>query len=120
VLKRWFCTLISIGSLAGLPALAAEATTAPGVHTTIYVQITDSEIIFFNGNTLPRGVIVTFETINHGKKKHNFSIFGKSTPVLRPGTRAKFTVNLLKRGVYPYKCTVNAHGRFFHGLFAVT
>jgi plastocyanin len=120
VQKRWLCTLTMIGSLAGIPALAAEATTAPGARTTIYVQITDSEIIFFNGNTMPRGVIVTFDAINHGKKKHNFSIFGKTTPVLKPGTRAKFTVTLLTRGVYRYECTINAHGKFFHGLFAVT
>ena len=119
-LKRWLCTLALIGPFGAVPALAAETTTAPGQRTTIYVQITDSHLIFFNGNTLPRGVIVTFEAINQGKQTHNFSIFGRSTPVLKPGTRAKLTVTLVKRGLFGYKCTINAHGKLFHGLFAVT
>jgi hypothetical protein len=120
VKARLVVLFLTAGLAVSSAALAARTTTAPGEHALIYVRITDKGLTVFDGGTMPRGVIATFEAINDGKKSHNFIFLGKKTPVIKPGHRAKFTVHLLTRGNFPYKSTVNAPGKFFRGFFTVT
>jgi hypothetical protein len=107
--------LIATGS-----ALAARTTTGPGQNVVILVELTDKGIIVGYQATMARGAIATFAAINDGKRPHDFALFGKRTPVLKPGARGKFTVSLLTRGNFPYESTVDRKNKAFHGLFTVT
>jgi uncharacterized cupredoxin-like copper-binding protein len=51
---------------------------------------------------------VTFKVKNSGKIPHDFSIGGKTTPIIKPGGSATLKVSL-KKGKAAYKCTVPGH-----------
>jgi mono/diheme cytochrome c family protein len=57
---------------------------------------------------------VKFVVRNLGKKRHNFSIAGRKTPVLKPGKKATLVVSFRRAGRYVYRSTVGADAR--HGL----
>ena len=57
-------------------------------------------------SVLLRGVVAIFRVNNKGKKDHNFAVFGKETPVLKPGAKAYFQVILLSRGKFRYESTL--------------
>ena len=70
-------------------------------------------------NTEARGVVVTFGVLNLGKKPHNFAIFGKKTPILKPRVgRAVLTVTLFTRGKFAYASTIDK-GSKLRGTFQV-
>jgi hypothetical protein len=100
-------------------SLSAPKTTYPGGTAVIFVKITDKGLTVFDQGTAPRGLRVQFVAINDGKKPHNFMIFGRKTRVIGPGKRAQLVVNLLFRGNFPYRSTLD-NGRAFRGLFTVT
>jgi hypothetical protein len=105
-------------TLAASLGSGAGATTAPGQKTVIRVTLTDKGIaIQYNGQEA-RGVIVSFQAVNDGKKPHSFTLFGHKTPVLKPGKKASFTVTLVHRGLFPYRSTVDT-GKAFRGNFIV-
>ena len=81
------------------------------------MRISDKGISFDRTEEV-RGVIVTFEAVNTGKKSHNFSFLGKKTPLLKPGGKASFTVGLPRRGAFAYGSTVDK-AKGFHGSFIV-
>jgi hypothetical protein len=98
-------------------ALGGSTTTAPGYHAFLWVKITDTEISV--QNTEARGVVVTFGVLNLGKKPHNFAIFGKKTPILKPRVgRAEITVTLFTRGKFAYGSTIDK-GSKLRGTFQV-
>lgn len=104
-------------ALAGTAA-AAVKTTTPGTQIVIGVQVSDKSVNVFEGARAPRGSTVIFLVTNWGKRRHNFAVFGKKTPLLKPHQTAKITVNLLSRGAYPYRSTVDPGPRF-RGHFVV-
>ena len=62
---------------------------------------------------------VTFVVTNKGQLAHDFKIAGKKTPLLQHGKTAKVTVSL-KKGKYPYSCTVPGHAAAgMKGIFTV-
>ena len=55
-----------------------------------------------------------------GKLPHDFKIAGKATKIISPGQTAKLTVTL-KKGRYPYQCTVPGHAQAgMKGVFVVS
>ena len=62
--------------------------------------------------------MTTFTVINRGEATHDFRIAGKRTRILNPGARATLKVTL-KKGRYPYLCTVPAHWRVMNGILNV-
>jgi uncharacterized cupredoxin-like copper-binding protein len=44
-----------------------------------------------------------------GKIKHDFEIKSGKTKLLSPGQSATLRITFLRKGSYPYKCTVPGH-----------
>jgi uncharacterized cupredoxin-like copper-binding protein len=101
-----------------LAALVLAAPTAASAATT-KVSVTATDFHFkLSKASAPAGKI-TFALVNKGKVGHDFSIGGKKTAVIGPGKRATLTVTL-KKGTYPYKCTVPGHAALgMKGVFKV-
>jgi uncharacterized cupredoxin-like copper-binding protein len=84
------------------------------------VKVTATEFHFALSTTSAKAGSVTFTLVNKGHISHDFSIAGKKTAVISPGKSAKLTVTL-KKGKYPYKCTVPGHAAAgMKGTFTVT
>jgi uncharacterized cupredoxin-like copper-binding protein len=67
-----------------------------------------------------RGV-VTFNVTNVGKLQHDFEISGRKTKMLSHGQSAMLRVTFLRKGAYPYKCTVPGHAAAgMKGVFTIT
>jgi len=56
-----------------------------------------------------KGTTVTFVVTNLGTLRHNFTIAGKQTPLLKAGKSAELEVTFKKRGRYRYLCTMSGH-----------
>src|ERR1051325_3027021 len=121
--------------LAAAPgALAATATTAPSKRVTIVVRITDSGIgplaqftvagagdllkVSPAASRVPRGDYATFTIFNNGKKRHNFTILGRKTGVIKPGKHAAFNIFFAVRGHFRYASTLDK-GKAFSGVLSV-
>ena len=95
--------VVAVSAVFAGPALAAR-THAAGAA----VKVTASEFKFvLSTKTVPAGS-VTFTVVNKGKLAHDFKIGGKVTPLISPGKTAKLVVTL-KKGSFPYLCTVPGH-----------
>jgi hypothetical protein len=58
---------------------------------------------------------------NVGKLKHDFEISGRKTKLLSPGQSDTLRVTFLRKGAYPYKCTVAGHAAAgMKGVFTIT
>jgi hypothetical protein len=97
----------------------ASATTTPSSTLIVEVLITPKSVIVGKyassathdgfiplGGPVPRGDYLNFEIINHGKLAAAFSVFGKSTPLLKPGGKGHFAVLALRRGVFTYRAAI--------------
>jgi hypothetical protein len=111
-------TSLALGALVVPGAFARQATTAPGTHTFLAVLITDKGIAVANSARLPRGVLATFSVKNQSHKLQNFTLLGHKTPTLRPGGKSSFSILLSRRGIFPYRSTLDS-ARPFRGLFIV-
>ncbi|HEX6762371.1 MAG TPA: plastocyanin/azurin family copper-binding protein [Gaiellaceae bacterium] len=85
------------------------------------VNVAASEFKFvLSTKTAKRGVVI-FKVKNVGKIKHDFSIDGRKTKMLSPGKSTTLRVVFLKKGHYPYKCTVPGHAAAgMKGVFTIT
>jgi uncharacterized cupredoxin-like copper-binding protein len=96
----------------GLLTWAVPALAQPGSAKGTTVNVTagrPSEFAFtLSKKTVPHGT-VTFSVTNSGALAHDFSIAGKKTPLISPGSTKKLTVTFAKAGSYPYLCTVTGH-----------
>jgi uncharacterized cupredoxin-like copper-binding protein len=102
---------------------AAIAVPAASAHVTLlaHVKVSASEFKFvLSKQTAKRGV-VAFKVTNVGKIKHDFQIKGRKTKMLSPGQSATLRVTFLRKGAYPYKCTVPGHAAAgMKGVFTIT
>jgi uncharacterized cupredoxin-like copper-binding protein len=85
------------------------------------VNVTATEFKFvLSTKTAKRGV-VSFRIKNIGKLGHDFSINGRKTRVISPGKSATLRVVFLRKGHYPYTCTVPGHASAgMKGIFTIT
>ncbi len=91
-------SLVGVGSAAAHP-LAGQATT---------VRVTAKDFSFaLSTKTVAHGR-VTFVIKNAGHAPHDFAIAGRRSSTIGPGKMTRLTVTL-KRGRYPYRCTVDDH-----------
>jgi uncharacterized cupredoxin-like copper-binding protein len=85
------------------------------------ITVTASEFKFvLSAKSAHRG-LVSFNVKNVGKLGHDFQIKGRKTRVLSPGQSATLRVTFLKKGHYPYICTVPGHAAAgMKGVFTIT
>src|SRR5262249_39102115 len=85
------------------------------------VNVTASEFKFVLRPKSARRGVVGFKGKNVGKLGHDFKIKGRKTRVLSPGQSATLRVTFLRKGKYPYTCTVPGHAAAgMKGVFTIT
>jgi uncharacterized cupredoxin-like copper-binding protein len=101
-----FCLAAAAAAVvvAVLVPLAQARTHRPKAQT---VTVTMTEYKFTFGGKVHAGK-VTFDLVDHGKLAHDLQIAGKTSAIVQPGKTGKLVVTL-KKGKYPYKCTVPGH-----------
>ena len=113
--------LSSISVLAALSlalVAASSAAASSSASTTVRVKATDFKFAL-STKTVKHGPI-TFVLRNASAAVHNFAIAGHTTKSIGPGKTTRLTVTL-KRGRYPYKCTVDSHAELgMKGVLRVT
>jgi uncharacterized cupredoxin-like copper-binding protein len=117
---------LALATAVGPPALAGvrqtgAAQTAGKASLLASVNVTASEFKFvLSKKSAGRGLVI-FKVKNAGKLGHDFQIKGRKTSVLSPGQSATLRVTFLKKGHYPYICTVPGHAAAgMKGVFTIT
>ena len=84
------------------------------------VKVTAKDLSFtLSTKSAKRGVVV-FKVTNAGALQHDFQIKGRKTRLLSHGQSATLRVTFLRKGNYPYKCTVPGHAAGgMKGVFAI-
>jgi uncharacterized cupredoxin-like copper-binding protein len=117
-MKRYSLVGLASLSLALVGAGAATARTSAMHATTVQVKATDFKFAL-TPKTVKHGRI-TFVIKNAGAAAHDFAIAGHTSKSIAPGKTMRLTVTL-KRGRYPYKCTVDSHAELgMKGVLRVT
>jgi uncharacterized cupredoxin-like copper-binding protein len=126
-MKALLIGVIVSAAIAGATATAQaglQPATAGRTHAgalLVRVNVAASEFKFvLNKKTARRGA-VTFRITNVGAIKHDFEIKGRKTKLLSHGQTATLRVVFLRKGTYPYKCTVPGHAAAgMKGVFTIT
>jgi uncharacterized cupredoxin-like copper-binding protein len=85
------------------------------------VTVKASEFKFVLSKKTARRGVVVFKITNVGKLKHDFEIKGRKTRKISHGQSATLRVTFLRKGHYPYKCTVPGHAAAgMKGVFTIT
>jgi uncharacterized cupredoxin-like copper-binding protein len=90
----------------GQPGAAAAPSSAAQAAATVDVGAKEFKFTL-SKVSVPHGT-VAFVVVNRGKIAHDFSIDGKTTPLIPPGKSAKLVV-VLPAGKLSYLCTVPGH-----------
>ena len=104
----------------GVAGTASASSSAAHARKAEVVKVAAKEFSF----TLSRHSVaagrVAFDIRNNGKMQHDFEIDGHTSKIVGPGQTTTLTVTL-KRGSYPYKCTVDSHAKLgMKGVLRVT
>jgi uncharacterized cupredoxin-like copper-binding protein len=84
------------------------------------VNVTAKDYSFTLSKTSVRHGSIKFAIKNTGKTTHDFAIAGHASKMVAPGKTTSLTVTL-KKGSYPYKCTVDSHAKLgMKGVLHVT
>jgi len=110
---------------AGAAAQAAQQPASPqAVHKAALIKrvsVSAKEFKFtLSSKTAKRGIVI-FKVTNTGALQHDFQIKGQKTRKLSHGQSATLRVTFLRKGTYPYKCTVPGHAAAgMKGVFTIT
>ena len=118
IVSMFAASVVALGTPVQAPA-SAHATHRAALVTKI--KVTAKDIKFkLSAKTAKRGVVV-FKVTNKGSLTHNFHIKGRTTRKLSHGQSATLRVTFLRKGRYPYKCTVDGHAEAgMKGIFTIT
>jgi uncharacterized cupredoxin-like copper-binding protein len=104
---------------AGQAPAAAKAPQSVALLKTITVSAKEFKFTL-SAKSAKRGIVV-FKVTNTGALQHDFSIKGRKTKLLSHGKSDTLRVTFLKKGTYPYKCTVPGHAAAgMKGVFTIT
>jgi uncharacterized cupredoxin-like copper-binding protein len=122
-------TIVALGAVAlaagGASAQAAlqpqQARVVQASSLIKSVNVTATEFKYvLSTKTAKRGVVI-FRIKNSGKLGHDFSINGRKTKVISPGKSGTLRIVFLRKGAYPYKCTVPGHAAAgMKGVFTIS
>jgi uncharacterized cupredoxin-like copper-binding protein len=105
---------------AARPPASAQAVHRAALLTRVSVTAKDTLKFTLSKKTAKRGVVV-FKVTNTGALKHDFKIKGRKTRLLSHGQSATLRVTFLRKGHYPYQCTVPGHAAAgMKGVFTIT
>jgi uncharacterized cupredoxin-like copper-binding protein len=112
-----FVPLVCAALLAVVGAGAASAQSSSTLHT---VKVTAKDYKFvLSTNRVPAGR-VKFVIKDTGSAEHDFAIAGHTSKTIQPGQSTTLSVTL-KKGKYPYRCTVDSHTELgMKGVLRVT
>ena len=113
-------SLAVVAALATALTVVGGAAARPAAVTATTVRVTAKDFSFRLSTKTVRHGRVTFVVKNGGATTHNFEIAGRKSKMIRPGKTTSLTVTL-KRGRWPYKCTVDSHAELgMKGVLRVT
>ena len=98
--------LTALVIVALLAAVLGGSALAARDSASVTVKMSEFKFALSTASAHPGAVVFTIT--NKGKLPHDFKIAGKKTPLLKPGKSATLSVTL-KKGSYPYLCTVPGH-----------
>ena len=117
--RRLMAAFAALAVVVGIGASSVPAARSQTQATTVKVSALDTLKFTLSRKTAPHGK-VSFVVTNKGVVKHDFQIAGKKTPLLGHNKSFMLTVTL-KKGKFPYKCTVDAHAAAgMKGTFTAT
>jgi uncharacterized cupredoxin-like copper-binding protein len=123
--KRIMIGAVAAAAIAviGTPALAgrdAAPQARQSAKLVANVKVTAKDLSFtLSAKSAKRGLVI-FKVTNAGALKHDFSIKGRTTKMLSHGQSATLRITFLKKGSYPYKCTVPGHAAAgMKGVFTI-
>jgi uncharacterized cupredoxin-like copper-binding protein len=109
------------GASAHVSAQPARAQSAQRAMLLERVTVKASEFKFVLSKKTARRGVVVFKITNVGKLMHDFEIKGRKTRKISHGQSATLRVTFLRKGHYPYKCTVPGHAAAgMKGVFTIT
>lgn len=113
-------SLAAVAALATALTVVGGAAARPSVVTATTVHVTAKDFFFRLSTKTVRHGRVTFVIKNGSSVVHNFEIAGHKSKMIGPGKTTSLTVTL-KRGRFPYKCTVDSHAQLgMKGVLRVT
>jgi len=117
IVSVFVASAVALGIPAQAPA-SADATRSAALVTKVKVTAKNYKFVL-STKTAKRGVVV-FKVTNIGSVQHNFRIKGRTTRKLSHGQSATLRVTFLRKGHYPYKCTVDSHASLgMKGVFTI-
>ena len=90
------------------PSVGDDGPTEPPSSSSSAIDVKGGEFFFELSSKSVGPGPVTFAFENDGSVAHDFEIAGEKTPLIQPGETADLEVTL-KKGEYPYVCTVLGH-----------
>lgn len=126
--SRWFVSAAAAVAATAVPVASAHVRpdavkpqSAQSATLLATVNVTASEFKFVLSKKSARRGVVVFKVKNVGKLQHDFEIKGRKTKLLSHGKSATLRVTFLRKGSYPYKCTVTGHAaQGMKGVFKIT
>jgi uncharacterized cupredoxin-like copper-binding protein len=113
--------VVSVAASAQASRLPVQAGSAHSAALLAKVNVKASEFKFVLSTKTAKRGLVTFTVKNVGKLQHDFEISGRKTKLISPGQSATLRVTFLRKGAYPYKCTVPGHAAAgMKGVFTIT
>ena len=127
-MKRMMLAAVVVATVATTGAVADVGRSEPqqvraadnaGLLARVNVKASEFKFVL-SAKTARRG-LATFHVTNIGRIEHDFQINGRKTRLLAHGQSATLRVTFLRKGHYPYKCTVPGHAAAgMKGVFTIT
>jgi uncharacterized cupredoxin-like copper-binding protein len=100
-------------------AVRTQAAGKAGLIATVNVAASEFKFVL-SAKSAKRGIVI-FKVKNVGKITHDFQINGRKTKQLSPGQSDTLRVTFLRKGAYPYSCTVPGHAAAgMKGVFSIS
>ena len=122
IVSVFVAAVVALGTSAqaSIRPTSVHATHRAALVTTTIKVTTFNSSYHLSARTAPRGVVI-FKVYNPMVFRHDFSINGHTTRVLKTGQSATLRVTFLKPGHYVYKDTLDHHVRWGDvGGFTIT